>query len=559
MVALLSVVLLGCNGQGTDTDSGTSVTDTPSPDSGTTDSRPPTDSGHTTDTGDTQDPIDADGDGWFTPDDCDDKNPYTFPGAEEWCDPQDHDCDGEPLEEGVCAKPQKVEAIEGPWIDGDPWEDLAYWGVFAGDLDGEPGDELLAKTWYSFDDGVSWYGALAVVSAPVAEPGTRITDQADHIFARSWGGMGEWQGAGDFNGDGAADFIVLEGAAGVAGIINLFLGPSSDWPAVAFTYEAASVVWEDPDPTKTESLGDFVDGQGDINGDGYSELLIEGNNDDYQNVLIMGRADTPAGGDTLLEETLNTVRDGRDYALGPDLDGDGLHDILGMNNGFEVILGQDIPIGEATVWRDFGRHVAKDGAANCQLMNDHDDALLDAGDFTGDGIADIGFHCDEDLGTANGEDPALYLIDGAALASSEEGGFLMDIAYGPWLMIHAEEETNVSALPLSDIDGDDEDDLWTEACGGRYDETGCRYYFYLSTGGVPGPYTQPDPSGYALNLTHGFNASGAAAFMTSSGDMDGDGFPELALYHGYDLDTDPQVAIRVIPGWDIPWDDPFYW
>jgi len=273
--------------------------------------------------------------------------------------------------------------------------------VFAGDLDGEPGEELLAKTWYSFDDGVSWYGALAVVSEPLSEPGTRITDQADHIFARSWGAMGEWQGAGDFNGDGADDFIVLESALGVANVINLFLGPSSDWPAVAFTYDAASVVWEDPDPTKTESLGDFVDGQGDINGDGYSDLLIEGNNDDYQNVLIMGRADTPAGGDTLLEETLNTVRDGRDYAIGPDLDGDGTNDILGLNNGFQVVLGASLQANESSEWTDLGPYVYRDSDENCQGMYNYDDALLSAGDFTGDGIPDIGFHCREDLGTSS--------------------------------------------------------------------------------------------------------------------------------------------------------------
>ena len=538
-----------------------SGTDTPNPDSGKTDSGPPTDSGTPTDSGDTQDPTDADADGWFTPDDCDDQNPYTFPGAVEWCDPQDHDCDGAPLAEGVCAKTQKIEAIEAPWIDGDPYKERADEGVFAGDLDGEPGEELLALTWHSFDDGVSWYGALAVVSELPSTPGTRITDHADHIFARSWGGMGEWQGAGDFNGDGSDDFIVLEGSAGVANVINLFLGPSSDWPAEAFTYDAASVVWEDPDPTKTETLGEFVDGQGDLNGDGYSELLIEGNNDDYQNVLIMGRADTPAGGDTLLDETLNTVRDGRDYALGPDLDGDGTDEILGLNNGFQVLLGADMRANESSAWTDLGAYVYRNSDENCQGMYNYDDALLSTGDFTGDGIADIGFHCREDLGTTSGEDPTLYLIDGAALAESEAGPHLMDLAYGPWLMLLDERDVNERALPLSDIDGDGQDDLWTTGCGTGPDGTGCRYYFYLSTDGVPGPYTVPNENGYALSLTDEFVTADSAAYMSSSGDIDGDGFPELVLNHYYDIysDTGTEQAIRIIPGWDIPWDDPFYW
>jgi len=152
----------------------------------------------------------------------------------------------------------------------------------------------------------------------------------------------------------------------------------------------------------------------------------------------------------------------------------------------------------------------------------------------------------------------MYLIDGAALAASQAGSHLMDIAYGPWLMVHDEREVNQEALPLSDIDSDGQADLWTSGCGTRTDTEGCRFYFYLSSQGAPAPYIVPNESGYALGLSDTFSPEGYVR-ITSSGDMDGDGFPELALYHGYDLDTDPQVAIRIIPGWDIPWDDPFYW
>ena len=49
--------------------------------------------------------------------------------------------DGGNLAEGRCAKTQKIEAIEAPWIDGDPYENSVYWGVFVGDLDS--GDVLV--------------------------------------------------------------------------------------------------------------------------------------------------------------------------------------------------------------------------------------------------------------------------------------------------------------------------------------------------------------------------------------------------------------------------------
>jgi len=509
---------------------------------------------------------DADGDGWPAQDDCDDSNPYTHPGAEEWCDLVDHDCDGETLARGVCGKTQKIEAIEAPWIDGDIYQDIVYWGVFAGDLDGEPGEELLAQTWHSYDGGVSAYGAVAVVSRLPDEPGTSITDVADHVFARSWGGFREWQGVDDFNGDGFDDFMVTEESAS-AGFIDLFLGPSSDWPAVATLYDAASVVWEDSDPDKSESIGDFVDGQGDVNGDGYADILVEAWNDDYQNVLIMGRAETPAGGETLLEETLNTTRDSRDYAIGPDLDGDGTNDILGIYGGFHYLPGAAIQPGESSVWEDLGSWVSYDiyGGDNCQGMSYHDGALLDAGDFTGDGVPDLGFHCNEDLGTENGLDPTLYLVDGAALAASSAGPTLIDISHGPWLMLPNDLDVNETALPLADIDGDNQDDLWISACGTGPDATGCRYYLIRSTDGIPGPYTDPRDHGFALSLTDEFLTADSGAFITSSGDIDGDSFPELAFLHYYDVGYDQdgaytyQSALRFVSGWDIPWDDPDYW
>lgn len=47
------------------------------------------------DTGDSAEPpIDADHDGSFSSDDCDDADPNTFPGADELCDGKDNDCDG---------------------------------------------------------------------------------------------------------------------------------------------------------------------------------------------------------------------------------------------------------------------------------------------------------------------------------------------------------------------------------------------------------------------------------------------------------------------------------
>lgn len=77
---LLFVALLGCNGDGKDTD--------------TTD--PPTDT--TTETGTPPPPNDDDGDGFSADEDCVDADPLSYPGADERCDGRDNDCDGSPDE-----------------------------------------------------------------------------------------------------------------------------------------------------------------------------------------------------------------------------------------------------------------------------------------------------------------------------------------------------------------------------------------------------------------------------------------------------------------------------
>ena len=44
--------------------------------------------------------VDADGDGWLASEDCNDLNPMVFPGAAEFCNLMDDDCDGA-IDDGV--------------------------------------------------------------------------------------------------------------------------------------------------------------------------------------------------------------------------------------------------------------------------------------------------------------------------------------------------------------------------------------------------------------------------------------------------------------------------
>lgn len=70
-------------------------------------------------------PADADGDGWVAGDgpeaDCDDTDPEVHPGATEWCNGRDADCDGVAMAEGVCGEVQ----------DFDAWASVLYEGGYA--------------------------------------------------------------------------------------------------------------------------------------------------------------------------------------------------------------------------------------------------------------------------------------------------------------------------------------------------------------------------------------------------------------------------------------------
>jgi len=88
------------------------------------------------------------------------------------------------------------------------------------------------------------------------------------LIAPSVGGLGEPTGAGDINGDGYAD-LVMSGA-GLARVLLGSANPSaSDWSSAGSPrrVDLAS-------PTPDGGFGGVVAGAGDVNGDGYADVLV---------------------------------------------------------------------------------------------------------------------------------------------------------------------------------------------------------------------------------------------------------------------------------------------
>ena len=102
---MILVLFLGCVPAAPGLDSATRPTDTAI---GSTDtSRETRDS---TDSAPTTQPVDADGDGWALPDDCDDTDTNVYPGAAEAWDGADGDCDGRVDADGAYEGSLRVDA-----------------------------------------------------------------------------------------------------------------------------------------------------------------------------------------------------------------------------------------------------------------------------------------------------------------------------------------------------------------------------------------------------------------------------------------------------------------
>ena len=146
--------------------------------------------------------VDADGDHWYSDDDCDDGDPAVFPGAFEVCNGEDDDCDGQ-VDEGLgstwyrdadgdgwgddatsaqaCAQPSGYAATGSDCDDADPAVHPEAEEVCNGlddDCDGTADEGLTLETWHLDADGDGWGGASTSVSACTA-PSGYLADASD--------------------------------------------------------------------------------------------------------------------------------------------------------------------------------------------------------------------------------------------------------------------------------------------------------------------------------------------------------------------------------------------
>ena len=458
-------------------------------------------------------------------------------------------------------------------VNGDGYDDFLI-RTFQGDSQGDTDDivyliygqpSLFAGEMDANDIGTHLTGAVFTGLDPADEAGVSIAS------------------AGDVNGDGFDDFLIGEDTADITygddGRAFLIYGKAT---GLTGQFDLNEILASDLDAAVFNSVMSFsntgfaVSSAGDVNGDGYDDLLIGapkvntvGSNDAGEAYLVYGKA-TGLTGEISLSELyrwygLDGARFEGGYGYynsgshtgicvtpGGDFNGDGIDDFLISTSGAGT---SGIDYGAvAVVFGGFQNHsyypttlemISYTTAGLIRGVNflgiDDDDMLgtsIDsAGDVNGDGFDDLilsTWHANEE-GTQTGE---TYLIYGSSdwtgthnLSEMIDGSIDGAVFYG----VYENDQSGYSVSGIGDVNGDGYDDLLIGAPmvdhNGEID-TGAAYLVLGQAQNLNGQFSLADISAGELPgyLFHGLTAGDHLGMsVTALGDINGDGFADFMI------------------------------
>jgi len=508
------------------------------------------------------DDFDADGDGVYPPEhggsDCNDDHDFVYPGAEEWCDEIDHDCDGDTLNDGVCGKAQDLLAVHAVAIHGES-TDYYFAGQeagFVGDLDGDGAEEILAGCmWCRWPDGTEEVSLASLLPGGLTGRTNYRTDVQRTAFgtgyASHWFMAFDPQPLGDWNGDGSPDVVLVSPYAWDTydNEVIIVAGPMSAWGEGVDVDEEALAKWSSWDDAyfaQEHVVADFdLDGLSDI------VLGTPGFKDGQDSALqILWGSDVTSGSfqytdiESRLELEAGKGWLGARMAAGGDADGDGQADLLAsQSHESEVFLVYGADLTDVTATVDV-RDVA---AASWEFTAD--ECLAWMGDLDSDGYDDWvmgvpGFVDYEYQGV-------VYFVTASEVVADSGLGRDPTLLQNSW--IGAGESAHLaSSCVAGDFDGSGADDLAVV----RWDPDIARRYVRVvpSTNLLTGPRA-PLPDGLEYYSSDEDRLD--PRYLHDSGDFDGDGDDEI-LFWG-DLAREGISSIAILDGWDIPWEDESAW
>ncbi|MFZ1785203.1 MAG: FG-GAP-like repeat-containing protein [Ferruginibacter sp.] len=398
----------------------------------------------------------------------------------------------------------------------------------AGDVNGDGYSDVIIGA-NLFDDGAStneggafvYHGSATGLSAsPNSTPDD--ADQANANFGFCVAG------AGDVNGDGYSDVII--GA-------YLYDEVASTNEGRVFVYHgSATGISATPNSTHADAnqafanFGISVAGAGDINGDGYSDVIIGAHLHDDGVNTNEGRAFVYHGSAAGVSATPNSIRDdanqananfGRSVAGAGDVNGDGYSDVIIGAYGYTD--GASNQEGRAFVYHGSAAGIT---ATPNTILDDANQVLAlfgwsvaCAGDVNGDGYSDViigAYNYDDGANTDEGR---AFLYHGSAVGLSTTPAIILDDAD----VIFARFGRSVACA--GDVNGDGYSDVIIGAYGfndGANTGEGRAFVYHGSAAGLSAtPNSTPDDADQ-------FNASFGNS-VACAGDINGDGYSDIII------------------------------